>query len=112
MTLDLRVEQGFREFFKDDEQFGKVTIRPVLCAVGVPDFTGVEDILRMTVGQQSASLLTWVPTCRLIVTNSANFLLSPILDNFWFADNPGTGRLLLIKRVFHHKFSIKHRAFR
>ena len=31
----------------------EVTIRPVLCAVGVPDFTGVEDILRLTVGQPS-----------------------------------------------------------
>lgn len=30
----------------------EVTIRPLLCAVGVPDFTGVEDIFRMTVGPQ------------------------------------------------------------
>ncbi len=29
----------------------EVTIRLVLCAVGVPDFTGVEDIFRLTVGQ-------------------------------------------------------------
>jgi len=45
-----RVEQGFREFFKDDEQSG-VTFRLVLCAVGVPDSTGVEDIFRLTVGK-------------------------------------------------------------
>jgi hypothetical protein len=29
----------------------EVTIRLVLCAVGVPDFTGVENIFRLTVGQ-------------------------------------------------------------
>ncbi len=30
----------------------EVTIQLVLCVVGVPDFTGVENILRLTVGQR------------------------------------------------------------
>jgi hypothetical protein len=30
----------------------EVMIRLVLCAVGVPDFTGVEDIFRLTVGKR------------------------------------------------------------
>ena len=50
-----RVEQGFREFFKDDEQSGSHDSAR-LCAVGVPDFTGVEDIFRLTVGQSKMPL--------------------------------------------------------
>ncbi len=34
----------------------EVTIRLVLCAVGVPDFTGVEDIFRLTVGLSKSGL--------------------------------------------------------
>jgi hypothetical protein len=39
----------FREFFKNDEQSGSHDSAR-MCAVGVPDFTGVEDIFRLTVG--------------------------------------------------------------
>ncbi len=40
----------------------KVTNRPVLCAVCVPDFTGVEDIFRLTVGRQKIGFSTEVPS--------------------------------------------------
>jgi len=41
----------------------EVTIRLVSCAVGVPDFTGVEDICRLTVGQSIMPSAHCSPNC-------------------------------------------------
>jgi hypothetical protein len=50
----------------------EVTIRLVLCAVGVPDFTGVEDIFPMTVGQSRTQRRT-----ALRISVGVSYMLTP-----------------------------------
>jgi len=48
------VEQRFREFFKDVEQSGSHDSAR-MCAVGAPDFTGVENIFWLTANQSESA---------------------------------------------------------
>jgi hypothetical protein len=74
MTRFFKRKELSRDFVSSSRMTSnqEVTIRFVLYAVGVPDFTGVEDIFRLTVGQ-SGPLISPRNCEELCVSDAARF---------------------------------------